>query len=80
LVSTAAPANKIVLNFNGTLCATPATTLTTDTADVVNAAYFIDGANSKGIFKNATGSGNVSGSRDGNVAILGSVIGTIRLP
>ncbi len=80
LVSKATPANKIVLNFNGTLCATPATTITTATANAVNAVYFIDGVNSKGIFHHATGSGSVTGSRDANVAILGSVIGTIKLP
>src|SRR6185437_7338293 len=70
LVSTANPANKIVLNFSGTLCSTPATTGVnpTPTANVVNSIYFIDGANSKGIFHNATGSGNVSGRRDANVA------------
>lgn len=82
LVSTTNPANKVVLNFSGTLCGTPPTANVnpTSTANALNAVYFIDGANSKGIFKNATGSGNVSGSRDANVAILGSVIGTVKLP
>ncbi|HTQ23743.1 MAG TPA: hypothetical protein VMI09_03545 [Candidatus Binataceae bacterium] len=79
LVSSSNPADTVVLNFTGTLCASPTPTGTTATADVVNGVYFVDPNNSTGTFHNATGSGNVSGSRDSNAAILGSVIGTIKL-
>ncbi|HTJ09857.1 MAG TPA: hypothetical protein VL393_09270 [Candidatus Binataceae bacterium] len=78
LVSLLNPSNQVVLNFSGTLCSTPAS-VTVNPANVVNAIYFIDGASSSGIFHNATGSGNVSGSRDSNIAVLGSIIGTIKL-
>lgn len=83
LVSLTTPSNKLVLNFTGTLCFSPATAAvhTTPTAAIVNATYYIDGANSKGAFHGATGSGSVTGSRDlATVAILGSVVGTIKLP
>ncbi len=75
LTSTTTPKNKIALDFTGSLCASP-----TGTANIMNAVYFINPTNSKGAFKNATGSGNVTGSRDSNVKILGSVIGTLRFP
>jgi hypothetical protein len=78
LVSSSNPSDKVVLNFTGTLCASPTPTGTTATADVVNAVYFVDPNNSTGAFHNATGSGNVSGSRDSSTNILGSVIGTIK--
>ena len=81
LVSSTNPANKLLLNFNGTVCLSPEPTGTTTSAFILNAVYFIDAANSKGTFHGATGSGNVGGSRDlSSTALLGSIIGTIRVP
>jgi hypothetical protein len=73
LTSTTTPTNKLAVDFAGTLCATP-------DANVVNATYTFNPTASKGAFKGATGSGNLTGSRDMNVLILGSMIGTIKLP
>jgi len=81
LVSSSNPANKLLLNFNGTVCTSPLPSGTTASAFILNAVYFIDPANSKGSFSGSTGSGNVSGSRDlSSTALLGSITGTIRVP
>jgi hypothetical protein len=78
ITSSTNPTDTVVLNFTGTLCGSPEPTGTTTAANIVNAVYFVDPNNSTGAFHNATGTGNVSGSRDSGANILGSVVGTIK--
>jgi hypothetical protein len=71
LTSNNKPSNVLVLNYVGSICATPS-------AFVLNAAYVIDAGASKGKFAGATGSGNIAGSEDSTSgAILGNINGTL---
>jgi hypothetical protein len=70
LASKSKAINALVLDYTGTVCAAGA-------AFVLNAAYYIDGTTSTGKYAGATGSGNLAGSENGSLGILGNVNGTL---
>ena len=62
--------NSLVLDYTGMVCGT-------GSGEVLNAGYFIDGADSTGKYAGATGSGNIAGSEDADGNILGNLNGTL---
>lgn len=62
--------NSLVLDYTGMVCGTGA-------GEVLNAGYFIDGADSTGKFAGEAGSGNIAGSEDADGNILGNLNGSL---